>query len=140
MWCRAEEADAQKFITRFGGEIIEPDDRPRWPGKVLTWCGPLVPRAGAERELVMNVSAYCSSDKLNDCSGRSSALGSDDNVARCIREREDNLLRSIGCSNINNAQSTYIPRRNISAAQSLSNKRDQLWHCGGRLAVRIICS
>ena len=54
---------------------------------------------------------------------RSSASGSDDNVARSIREREDNLLRSIGCSNINNAQSTYIPRRNISAAQSLSVHR-----------------
>ena len=34
-------------------------------------------------------------------------------MARSIREREDNLLRSIGCSNNNNAQSTYIPRPGI---------------------------
>jgi hypothetical protein len=25
VWCFAEEADAQKFITRFGGEMIDPD-------------------------------------------------------------------------------------------------------------------
>ena len=34
VWCFAEEADALKFIARFGGEMIDPDDRPRWPGKV----------------------------------------------------------------------------------------------------------
>ena len=34
VWCFAEEADAQKFIARFGGEMIAVEDRPRWPGKV----------------------------------------------------------------------------------------------------------
>jgi hypothetical protein len=33
VWCFAEEADAQKFIERFGGEMIAVEDRPRWPGK-----------------------------------------------------------------------------------------------------------
>jgi hypothetical protein len=32
-WCFAEEADALKFIARFGGEMIAVEDRPRWPGK-----------------------------------------------------------------------------------------------------------
>ena len=34
IWCFAEEADVQKFIARFGDEMIDPGDRPRWPGKV----------------------------------------------------------------------------------------------------------
>ena len=33
VWCFAEEDDAQKFIARFGGEMIAVEDRPRWPGK-----------------------------------------------------------------------------------------------------------
>ena len=33
VWCFAEQDDAQKFIERFGGELLDPDDRPRWPGK-----------------------------------------------------------------------------------------------------------
>jgi hypothetical protein len=31
VWCFAEEADAKKFMARFGGELIDLDDRPRWP-------------------------------------------------------------------------------------------------------------
>jgi hypothetical protein len=34
VWCFAEEADALRFIARFGGEMIAVEDRPRWPGKV----------------------------------------------------------------------------------------------------------
>jgi hypothetical protein len=33
VWCFAEQGDAQKFIERFGGEMIAVEDRPRWPGK-----------------------------------------------------------------------------------------------------------
>jgi hypothetical protein len=33
-WCFAEEDHALKFIARFGGEMVDPDDRPRWPGKI----------------------------------------------------------------------------------------------------------
>lgn len=33
VWCFGTEADAQKFIARLGGEMIDPKDRPRWPGK-----------------------------------------------------------------------------------------------------------
>ena len=33
VWCFAEEADAEKFMARFGGEMIAVEDRPRWPGK-----------------------------------------------------------------------------------------------------------
>jgi hypothetical protein len=33
VWCFAIESDAQKFLARFGGDMIDPKDRPRWPGK-----------------------------------------------------------------------------------------------------------
>jgi hypothetical protein len=33
VWCFAEEADAEKFRARFDGEMLEPEDRPRSPGK-----------------------------------------------------------------------------------------------------------
>ena len=33
VWCFAAKADAEKFIARFGGEMIAVEDRPRWPGK-----------------------------------------------------------------------------------------------------------
>ena len=33
VWCFEDEEDAQKFIARFGGQMIDPKDRPRWPGK-----------------------------------------------------------------------------------------------------------
>lgn len=33
VWCFGVEGDARKFIERFGGEMINPKDRPRWPGK-----------------------------------------------------------------------------------------------------------
>lgn len=29
----AAKADAEKFQARFGGEIIDPKDMPRWPGR-----------------------------------------------------------------------------------------------------------
>ena len=32
VWCFAEEEDAEKFRARFGGEFMEPEDRPRWGG------------------------------------------------------------------------------------------------------------
>jgi len=32
VWCFGAEEDARKFIDRFGGEMINPKDRPRWPG------------------------------------------------------------------------------------------------------------
>lgn len=34
VWCFAVEEDARKFIERFGGEMIDPKFRPRWPGQV----------------------------------------------------------------------------------------------------------
>lgn len=33
VWCFAEEEDAQKFQAKFGGEFMEPEDRPRWGEK-----------------------------------------------------------------------------------------------------------
>jgi len=33
VWCFEDEEDAQKFIGQFGGEMLDPEDRPRWPGK-----------------------------------------------------------------------------------------------------------
>jgi hypothetical protein len=33
VWCFAEEEDAEKFRARFGGEFMEPADRPRWAGR-----------------------------------------------------------------------------------------------------------
>jgi hypothetical protein len=33
VWCFAEEEDAQKFQAKFGGEFMEPENRPRWGGK-----------------------------------------------------------------------------------------------------------
>lgn len=33
VFCFAEKAHAVRFHARFGGEIIEPKDRPRWPNK-----------------------------------------------------------------------------------------------------------
>jgi hypothetical protein len=32
-WCFAEEVDPHKFIARFGGEMLDPDDCPRWPAR-----------------------------------------------------------------------------------------------------------
>lgn len=32
VWCFAEEEDAQKFQAKFGGEFMEPEDRPGWGG------------------------------------------------------------------------------------------------------------
>jgi len=34
VWCFAEVEDAQKFQARYGGEFMEPEDRPRRGGKV----------------------------------------------------------------------------------------------------------
>lgn len=31
-WCFAEREDAEKFRARFGGEFLDPKDRPKWPG------------------------------------------------------------------------------------------------------------
>lgn len=31
-WCFAERDDAEKFRARFGGEFLDPKDRPKWPG------------------------------------------------------------------------------------------------------------
>lgn len=33
VWCFAEAAHAEAFRARFGGEIMDPKDRPRWPNK-----------------------------------------------------------------------------------------------------------
>lgn len=33
VWCFADEEDALKFIARFGGEMIDVRNRPRWAGK-----------------------------------------------------------------------------------------------------------
>jgi len=33
VWCFADEEDAEKFRARFGGVMLAPEDRPRWPGK-----------------------------------------------------------------------------------------------------------
>ena len=30
VWCFSAEADAKKFLARFGGEMIDPKDRPQW--------------------------------------------------------------------------------------------------------------
>ena len=32
VYCFAERDHAEQFRDRFGGEIIDPKDRPRWPG------------------------------------------------------------------------------------------------------------
>jgi hypothetical protein len=32
VWCFAEQEDAEAFRERFGGEVMAPADRPRWPG------------------------------------------------------------------------------------------------------------
>jgi hypothetical protein len=32
VFCFAERADAEQFQLRFGGEFIDPKDRPKWPG------------------------------------------------------------------------------------------------------------
>ncbi len=32
VWCFAVEADALAFMARFGGAMLDPKDRPRWPG------------------------------------------------------------------------------------------------------------
>jgi hypothetical protein len=32
-FCFADRADAEKFQARFGGEFVNPRDRPRWPGR-----------------------------------------------------------------------------------------------------------
>lgn len=32
-WCFAKREDAEAFQAKFGGEIIAPKDRPRWPGR-----------------------------------------------------------------------------------------------------------
>lgn len=34
VWCFADETHAEKFKARFGGEMLDPQDRPRWPGQV----------------------------------------------------------------------------------------------------------
>lgn len=33
VWCFAELEHAERFRAKFGGEIIAPKDRPRWPGR-----------------------------------------------------------------------------------------------------------
>ena len=33
VFCFTERADAEQFQTRFGGEFINPKDRPKWPGR-----------------------------------------------------------------------------------------------------------
>jgi hypothetical protein len=33
VFCFAQREDAQAFQVRFGGEFIDPKDRPRWPGR-----------------------------------------------------------------------------------------------------------
>lgn len=33
VWCFALREDAEKFQARFSGAFLDPDDRPRWPGK-----------------------------------------------------------------------------------------------------------
>lgn len=33
VWCFSTQQDAEKFQARFGGEFLDPKDRPRWPGK-----------------------------------------------------------------------------------------------------------
>jgi hypothetical protein len=33
VWCFKIEEDARKFIERFGGEMIDRKNRPRWPGR-----------------------------------------------------------------------------------------------------------
>lgn len=30
VWCFADQEDAQKFMGRFGGEMLDPAERPRW--------------------------------------------------------------------------------------------------------------
>ena len=32
VFCFAERSHAEQFLTRFGGEFIDPKSRPRWPG------------------------------------------------------------------------------------------------------------
>jgi hypothetical protein len=32
VFCFAERKDAEQFRKRFGGEFMDPNDRPRWPG------------------------------------------------------------------------------------------------------------
>ena len=32
IFCFAERAHAEQFRSRFSGELIDPKDRPRWPG------------------------------------------------------------------------------------------------------------
>jgi hypothetical protein len=32
VFCFAKRADAEKFQARFGGEFVDPKDRPKWPG------------------------------------------------------------------------------------------------------------
>lgn len=32
VWCFAEQTDAEAFASKFGGAIIAPKDRPKWPG------------------------------------------------------------------------------------------------------------
>jgi hypothetical protein len=32
VYCFAERSHAEQFQARFGGEFIDPKDRPRWPG------------------------------------------------------------------------------------------------------------
>jgi hypothetical protein len=32
IFCFAKRADAELFQARFGGELLEPKDRPKWPG------------------------------------------------------------------------------------------------------------
>lgn len=34
VFCFAEEEHAQRFQSQFGGELLSPDTRPRWPSKV----------------------------------------------------------------------------------------------------------
>jgi len=33
VWCFAKRGDAEAFMAHFGGEIISPKERPRWPGR-----------------------------------------------------------------------------------------------------------
>jgi hypothetical protein len=33
VWCFAVRDDAEKFRAQYGGEFLDPKDRPKWPGK-----------------------------------------------------------------------------------------------------------
>jgi hypothetical protein len=40
VFCFADRELAEKFRERFGGELLDPKDRPKWPGKAIASCVP----------------------------------------------------------------------------------------------------